>query len=386
MTVRPSFFEIFFAFLRLGCSAFGGPAMAPYIRAMAVTRKGWISEETFRTGLSLAQIIPGATAMQIAAWVGLRVRGVSGALAAYLGFALPAYLMVLALSIVYVHFGDADSMMDMFNGLKIVVVALVAHASVDFARRYLKNGTDKLLALAAALWFGFNLNPIVALVAISLIAILLPTDHGAGLNIAADKRLDARKTFRGWIAVAVSLVLLLAVLWIFAPSYLAMCLLMAKIDLFAFGGGYVSIPLMLHEFVGVHGWMSEHVFMDGIALGQITPGPIVITSAFVGYYLKGLPGSFFAALYMFAPSFLIVVGSAPFVDKLLNSRKTTDALHGSLISLVGLLASVTVRFAFAVSWGWLEIALGLAAFVALRKDVDILWVVLGGCVLSLLLF
>ncbi len=360
--------------------------MAPYIRAMAVKRKGWISEKTFRTGLSLAQIIPGATAMQIAAWVGLRVRGVSGALAAYLGFALPAYAMVLILSVIYVRFGNAASLMDMFNGLKIVVAALVAHASVDFAKRYLKSGSDKLLAVAAALWFGFNLNPILALVAISLVSMLLPGREDTLGNGSSKQGLDAGKTFRGWIVAAVFLALLLALLWLFSPAYAAMCLLMAKIDLFAFGGGYVSIPLMLHEFVGVRGWMSEQVFMDGIALGQITPGPIVITAAFVGYYLKGLAGSFFAALYMFAPSFLIVVGSAPFVDKLLHSRKAARALHGSLISLVGLMTSVTVRFAFAITWDWLGIVLGLAAFVALHKQVDIIWVVLGGCVLSLLLF
>ncbi len=360
--------------------------MAPYIRAMAVTRKGWISEEIFRTGLSLSQLIPGATAMQIAAWVGLRTRGVPGALAAYLGFALPAYLMVMVLSILYVHFGNADSMMDMFNGLKIIVVALVAHATVDFAKNYLKNGADVLLALVAAFWLGFRLNPIAAIVGISFIFTLLPGHEGDFSNAATDQRLDLRRTLRGWSKVAGVLLLLLLILWIVRPDYFAMCLLMAKIDLFAFGGGYVSIPLMLHEFVGVHGWMSEHVFMDGIALGQLTPGPIVITSAFVGYYLKGLTGSFFAAMYMFAPSFLIAVGSAPFVDRLLQSRIAVRALHGSLISLVGLLASVTVRFAGAVSWGWLEVLLGLAAFIALRKHVDILWVVLGGCILSLLLF
>lgn len=382
----PSFFEIFSAFIRLGCSAFGGPAMAPYIRAMAVKRKGWVSEESFRTGLSLAQVIPGATAMQIAAWVGLRTRGIPGALAAYLGFALPAYAMVLVLSFVYVHFGDAASIMDMFNGLKIIVVALVAHATMDFAKRYLKSRIDALMALAAAFWLGFNLNPIAAIAGIAFICTLLPDGGGAAFEITASQRLGVRETIRGWSKVAGVLLLLLALLWIFLPDYFDMCLLMVKVDLFAFGGGYVSIPLMLHEFVGVHGWMSEQVFMDGIALGQLTPGPIVITAAFVGYYLKGLAGSFFAALYVFAPSFLIVTGSAPFVDRLLQSRTTVRALRGSLISLVGLLASVTVRFAGAISWGWLEIVLVLAAFAALRKQVDILWVVLSGCFLSILLF
>ena len=150
-----------------------------------------------------------------------------------------------------------------------------------------------------------------ALAVISLLYTLQPGQAPCAGTGAAGQRLNGRRVLRGWLAAAGVLALGLALMRLFWPDYFSICLLMAKIDLFAFGGGYVSVPLMLHEFVAVHGWMSQQVFMDGIALGQITPGPIVITAAFVGYYLKGLPASLLAAIYMFAPSFLIVVGSAP---------------------------------------------------------------------------
>jgi chromate transporter len=162
--------------------------------------------------------------------------------------------------------------------------------------------------------------------------------------------------------------------------------LMMKIDLFAFGGGFASVPLMLHEIVKVRGWMEGETFMDGIALGQVTPGPIVITSTFVGYLIHGIGGAVIASVAVFTPSFIILVFATPFFDKLKNSPYFTRATKGILASFMGLLLFVFVKFAMAVSWDVPRILLAFAVFGALLIKTDILYIVLASSVVSIFLF
>jgi chromate transporter len=161
---------------------------------------------------------------------------------------------------------------------------------------------------------------------------------------------------------------------------------MLKIDLFAFGGGFASIPLMLQEVVNVRGWLDSKTFMDGIALGQVTPGPIVITATFVGYLVYGLPGALVATIAIFTPSFLLLVGTAPFFHRLKQSPIFSNATQGILASFVGLLLYVTMRFALAVPWDILRVCLVAAALIALLRKVDLLYIVLIGAAISVALF
>jgi chromate transporter len=160
---------------------------------------------------------------------------------------------------------------------------------------------------------------------------------------------------------------------------------MFRIDLFAFGGGFASVPLMYHEIVDVRSWMDGETFMNGIALGQVTPGPIVITATFVGYLLHGIAGAVVATVSVFLPSFLMVVGVVPYFDRLRASDYFNRCMSGILASFVGLLLSVTIQFALGVSWDVPRIVLAGAALVALVRGVDVLWVVLVGIALSLII-
>ncbi|MGC8756231.1 MAG: chromate transporter [bacterium] len=162
--------------------------------------------------------------------------------------------------------------------------------------------------------------------------------------------------------------------------------LMLKIDTFAFGGGFASVPLMLHEVVSVKRWIDYKTFMDGIALGQITPGPIVITATFVGFIVCGIIGALVATVAVFTPSFLILVMVTPVFDRLKSSVLFSKATKGILASFVGLLFFVTIKFALAVPWDVAKILLGVAALAALLKKVNILYVVLIGAVISLFCF
>jgi chromate transporter len=144
------------------------------------------------------------------------------------------------------------------------------------------------------------------------------------------------------------------------------------------------VPLMQHEITAVRGWMDSQTFMDGIALGQVTPGPIVITATFVGFVVRGLSGAVLATMSIFAPSFVVVALVVPHFNRLQRQAAFRGATTGALLSFVGLLAAVTVRFAAETSWNATTIAIGLAAFVAFRWKVDVLWIILAGAVVSLL--
>ncbi len=146
---RPILILLFVAFLRLGATSFGGPAMIAYIRRMAVEQKGWLDDETFRAGVALCQVIPGATAIQMAAYVGLRTQGVAGAAVTYIGFALPAFLIIMFLSALYFRTYNLPIAVSLFSGLQAIIVAIVGNAAITFGISYLKLWRDFAVAVFA---------------------------------------------------------------------------------------------------------------------------------------------------------------------------------------------------------------------------------------------
>ena len=383
---RVSLSTIFVAFLRLGLTGFGGPAMVAYIGEMAVKRKGWLSEQSFSDGTAVCQTIPGATAIQTAGYVGLRVRGPVGALAAFVGFGLPAFLLMLLLSVLYRSSLELRPVVSAFRGLHVIVVGLVAHATVTFARRRLANGRDVVLAMGAGVFLFLRGNPFVAIAASAAMGLLLHRGIQAAASPTRDTdRLEARRMVRIVLLAVLAAGIALVALFVLDRRLFTLAGLMARVDLFAFGGGYASVPMMLHEVVDVRGWMAGKTFMDGIALGQVTPGPIVITATFVGYQVAGLAGAIVGTIAVFTPSFLMVLVTVPYFDRIQHSLLVRRALRAVLASFVGLLLAVTVQFAIAASWTVPAILLSAAAFAALWFKIDVLWVVLVGATMSVFL-
>lgn len=366
-------------------TAFGGPAMVAYIKEMAVTRRNWLDEDSFKDGVALCQTIPGATAIQTAAYVGLRARGVVGALSSFIGFGLPAFILMLILSSLYTRYHAVPKVVSLFNGLQVVVVAIVANATYSFGKSTIKNYKNVLIAIASGVLFWISLSPFLVIIGTAF--------AGAFLFRNADTELFPNKAesidhifFKKLSLVMLILLSVLLALYFLNTKLFHLALLMMRIDLFAFGGGFASIPLMLHEIVNVRGWMDSKTFMDGIALGQVTPGPIVITSTFVGFMLYGLSGAIVASVSIFTPSLLMVILVTPVFDRLRVSAYFSGATKGILASFVGLLFFVTVKFALAVPWDVLRVLLVCAAFAALVKKVDILYVVLISAVVSIIIF
>jgi chromate transporter len=380
----PSLLRLFTSFLRLGVTAFGGPAMIAYIRNMAVENNKWVDDESFRDGVALCQTVPGATAMQMAAYVGLKVRGLRGAMACYVGFGLPASVLMLALSVAYARTHALPAVVSVFSGLQAVIVAVVANATISFGKSSLKNWKSMLIALVAAGLFGLMVSPVLIIILAGVLGMLLN-----GRQPVARNSLHSKSIGHTTIPLLLSLLAsagCLALLFFFREELFYLALLMSKIDLMAFGGGFVSVPLMFHEIVEVRSWMDATTFLNGIVLGQFTPGPIVITATFVGYLVYGILGAVIATVTIFLPSFLILVGIAPWFDRMRSSPWFMRAVGGILCSFVGLLFTVTIRFGLNVQWDWPHVALAAAAFTALILKLDILWVVLAGGAISAFVF
>jgi chromate transporter len=375
---------LFLSFLRLGLTAFGGPAMVAHIKELSVRRKRWLDDKTFNDGITLCQAIPGATAMQMAAYVGLKTQGITGALASYLGFGLPAFFLMLALSEGYMKTMGISWTIALFAGLQVIVVAIVANSTFVFGRSILKDHKGVFMAAASAIFFWQGISPFLVVIGSGIAGALLFRDT----KDASQPHYSKNDSFmiKRAVTICTALAAGLTVLYAADSRLFNLALLMMKIDIFAFGGGFASLPLMLHEIVSVRGWLDSKTFMDGIALGQVTPGPIVITATFVGYLLYGLAGSVVATIAIFTPSFVVLAVSAPIFDRMKASRYFMPVSKGILSSFVGLLFYVTLKFASVVSWDVMRALLMLAALAALFKKIDIFYVVIAGAAVSLAVF
>jgi len=380
----PSLTELFIAFLRLGATAFGGPAMVAYIRQLAVDRKGWLNARAFDDGVALCQAVPGATAMQTTAYVGLSVRGVAGAAVSYVGFGLPAFGLIMALSMVYADTHHLPAVVTAFSGLQALVVAIVANATVAFARTTLKHWRHVPITALAVVLFGWGLNPflVVVLAAFAGYWLLQPENPVAPAGSVA-AALPA--TTKPALLIFGASVVVLVALFVGNRPLFELATLMIRVDLFAFGGGFASVPLLFNEVVTARHWLDGPTFSDGLVLGQVTPGPIVITATFVGYLLHGTAGAAVATLGVFLPSFLIVIAAAPHFERLRTSPVFVRLIGGALCSFPGLLLIVAVHVAQSVNWNVGRVLLAAAAFGALRLGASVFWVVVIGTGLSLLI-
>jgi chromate transporter len=321
--------------------------------------------------------------MQTAAYVGLRAGGPLGALAAFVGFGLSAFVLMVGLSAAYQSSRDLGPVLAAFRGLNVIVVAIIANAAFNFGRSSIKNWRDAILATGAAAFLVFHGSPVIAIIASAAFSLLLY--HGVKLpsKPARAAGVDSGRRMLRFAAILALLVVAgLVVLYLLDRRLLDLATLMLKVDVFAFGGGFASVPLMLHEVVKARGWLDSKTFMDGIALGQVTPGPIVITATFVGYQIAGVLGAVVGTIGIFTPSFLMVLVTVPYFDRLQHSRWFRRALRGVLASFVGLLVAVAGNFGMAVSWSILAGLVAAAALAALRLKIDILWVVLAGAAVA----
>jgi chromate transporter len=389
--VSPSVWEIFKAFLYLGVTAYGGLAMMEPIRRRIVQEKGWLSQKEFLDGLALCQLLPGATVVQLATYVGQRLRQTEGALAAAAAFILPAFVLMLGLSFLYFRYGELAWVKAVSRGLGPVVIALVLQALWRFQEIIRRHWLDLGIAVLTlgALWTGLHY------LLVFLGAGLLRLGLGWKLSpLAVSPEQPSRGSapapglwFTQVCGVLTVLTLLVWGLWNWQDKLGLMSLIFLKIGVVAFGGGYAMIPILQWDMVDHVGWLTLRQFLDGILLGFVTPGPIIITATFIGYWIKGLLGALVATISIFLPPILLIVFLTPFYQRVKEGQWVRQVIQGILAALVGMLVLVVVQMGRASLVDWKSLTILVGAVTALIPfKINLIWVVTAVACLSLFIY
>jgi chromate transporter len=390
--VSVSLGELAKTFLRIGATSYGGPAIVAQIREVTVLQKRWLTEDEFRESLAFAQMLPGPIAVATAAHAGWRLHGGIGTFVAMVSYISPAFLLMLGLSAGYFHFEGMPSVTTAFRGLGAAVVAIVVQSIVSMAQPALRNWQGLAIAAAAAAGFFAGADSLLVLLAAAIAGVLVglawpqPNEPAGEAYQRTNGKGSYRRTVVATTAVALAFVVALSASRLVSPRFPPLGVTMAKINLVAFGGGYTAIALMFHDVVydPSTAWLTPKEFIDGLALGQITPGPVSITATFVGYRVGGILGAAFATVCIFLPSSLLLVLLAPYVARLQHLAVVQDAVAGLLAAFIAMLLHVLAEVAKSAFTGPWDVALAVAAIAALRLRVNVVWVVLGAIALSLL--
>jgi chromate transporter len=377
---NPTYLELFRSFFWIGLTAFGGLAMTAHIRKHVVDKRNWLDGETFDSGLALCQVIPGAIVMQLAAYIGLKLKGVRGSVVSFVGFGVPAFLIMFILSVIYKHSKNIDAVSVVLQGLRVIIVAIVANAAYIFGKKNFRNVNDWIIAIIAGALFLTKLHPALVLFISAFLGIVFTRKE-----IPPQKKIVRSRTFGFFLKILAIVLVCAGLLYLIKKDFFILATMMLRIDLFSFGGGLAGLPIMYHELVDLYGWFDEKTFMDGIILGQVTPGSIIIAATFFGYMHYGIIGSILSTICIFTPSYLILMGIIPFFDKLRSYSQFNKVLNGILCSFVGLLTIITFRFTIGIHWDLTNILLALVAFLLLIRKVDVIWVVMGGVLISIFL-
>jgi chromate transporter len=377
---------LFKRFLKLGATAYGGPAIAQQMKKMIVKDLGWLKEPEFMQGVALCQLIPGATFVQMSAYIGYRLKGIGGALACMAGFVLPAFALMLILSAIYFRFGDLWLVQSLFKGLAPIIVAIVLDAFINFGKPLVKDWKAVIIVGLAFAGFVFHMNIALVFVIAGALALLLrlavsekalpsPTPSGA-----------AKRNASYLLGLAAIIITLFAVCYFLNEQLFYLALIMAKVGALAFGGGFTTIGLIQLDVVERFQWVSTKEFLDGIVMGQITPGPIVITATFLGYKLAGFLGAAMATVAIFTSDFFILSLLIPYYDRLRGIKTVRIMEQGILAAFVGMLGLVLYNFGRTTFVDIPSVIFTAAAFIALLKKVDIPYILITGAILSVIIF
>jgi chromate transporter len=360
--------EIALAFLRLGITAFGGPAA--HIAMMEdefVRRRSWLDREQFLDLVGAAGLIPGPSSTELAIYIGYRRAGWRGLLTAGLCFILPAAAVVTAIAWSYVRFGRLPAVGGALYGVKAVIIAIVAQALVSFARTAVKSKWLFALALAAAAASALGAPPLSVLV--------LAGCASAATRATRRARPDASLlVWTGWgTSTALGATGGLGKLF----------LIFLKVGAVVFGSGYVLLAFLREDLVERTHWLTEAQLLDAVAVGQFTPGPVFTTATFVGYVVAGLPGALVATIGIFLPSFVLVAVSSPLIPRLRRSDLAgafLDGLNVASLALMAVVGGLLARSAL-VDVPTILLAAG-SAFALFRWRINSAWLVLVGGVIG----
>jgi chromate transporter len=430
-----SFWQAFLYWLKLGFISFGGPAgQISMMHQELVEKRRWISEQRFLHALNYTMVLPGPEAQQLATYIGWLMHGVKGGIAAGILFVLPSLFILMGLTWVYLTYGDVPAVEGILYGIKPAVTAIVVFAAYRIGSRALQNNVLRSMALLAFIAI-FALN-----IPFPYIVLMAGIIGYAGSRFAADKfkagagRAASKETFGAaiidddtpapehahfkWSRLitfsVIGLFIWAAVMLLLFNTYgwqgtlTQMGWFFTKAALVTFGGAYAVLPYVYQGGVEQYAWLTGTQMIDGLALGETTPGPLIMVVSFVGFVggwtkeifgagnlvLSGAAGASIATLFTFLPSFLFILLGGPLVEATRGDIKFTAPLTGITAAVVGVILNLAVFFAYHVLWPngldanfeWFSAIIGVFAFIALFKFKAGIVQVIGACAAAGLIY
>ena len=378
--------ELTLFFLRLGSTAFGGPAA--HIAMMeneVVRRRQWVTREKFLDLLGAANLIPGPSSTEMAIFIGYLCKGWAGLLLGGVCFIAPAMMIVMGFAWAYVRFGNFPQVTWLLYGVKPVVVAIILQALWQLGRKAIKSKFLGALAIIGLILNFLGVNILVLLFGTGVIS-------GMWQGLIQDRARNPKPL----VIMLLSVCCFLAVAYFAAGLYstgevafglLPLFFFFVKVGSIVFGSGYVLLAFLQADLVEHWHWLTTTQLLDAIAVGQVTPGPVFTTATFIGYLLAGLPGALIATAGIFLPSFIFVAASSPLIPRLRKSAVAGAFLDGVIMASLALMASVTWSLGRDAVIDLPTTLLVLGSVVLLvRFRLNSLWLVLGGALIGFLVY
>lgn len=381
----PSLWALSAYFLRLGSLGFGGPvALANAMRRDLAETRGWLTESEYDDGLAIAAACPGPLAYQLGVYCGYIRHGIPGGLAVAVSFALPPFLLVVAAAWLYTRFANSWQIQALFYGVGPVVVSLIFKACWNLGRKTLRRDALAWVFFVAACGITVVVErelTLLFLVAGALGAFLFAPTVSPALPAPAlpeelsrvSEAAPPRGSLPAFAAVTSSFSALTGKIFFF----------FFKTGLLVFGSGLVIVPFLKTYIVDQYHWLDNRQFLDSVAIGMISPGPVVITATFVGFLLNGLPGAIAATVGMFAPAVLLTVLATPLLLKYGRNRRLRGFIRGITVTVVGVLVGTTWLVAKSAVTDWVTLAIALLSLLTVslwKKLPEPLLVALGAAI------
>jgi len=346
-------------FLRLGALGFGGPiALAGRMDRDLVEERRWISRQDYTEGLAFSQLSPGPLAAQLAMYIGWVKAGRIGAALVAIAFVAPSFLMAVAVAAAYLKFGELRWIQDMFYGVGAAVIAIIGQSAYRLSRKTI--GADLFLWVLFAgvaittVWTGSEIVWLFVLCGVLSMLVKQPPSFLGKTSLGAFAPLG------GWWMTGIQGTTSAGILGTLTLFFL-------KAGAFVFGSGLAIVPFLYGGVVREHHWLTERQFLDAIAVAMITPGPVVITAAFIGYLVAGLAGGTAAAAAVFTPPFLIVIIAAPYYRRFAGNPQVKAFVKGVTAAAVGAIAGAVVILGRRALVDWLTVLIACAVLFALQK-------------------
>ena len=396
---RPALGEALRLYMKIGLLSFGGPAgQIALMQSEIVERRGWVRPEAFDRGLSFSMMLPGPEAQQLATWLGWRIHGLAGGLAAGLSFILPGAVFMVFLAWIAAAKGEVGIVAAVFAGVQPVVIAVVLQAMQKIAARAL--GTPPSYALAVAAFAGLYIAglPFPLIVAAAAVAgyLLFPAGEAGGAGEAAPSGWSPARAARvvGVTAALVAGVFLAVAAAFGGEPFADVAILFTTAAFVSFGGAYALLPYVADQAVETYGWLTAAEMLNGLAIAEATPGPLILVNTYAGFFAGWDGGdaamaaltAALATFYTFAPSFMLILAFAPAVERVHSVPWARRALAGVSAAVVGVIANLALYLAEAaffpaglVEPDWAKLALFAAALgLVFGARLPVLWLVALG--------